>query len=108
MSTHSVGSLDREPHLVGMWLWFIGLAFWSRLFILGFWIFGSTLGNAFDHGWVVPAIGFVIAPNTTFAFAWMWGLTSDGVNGWEWIVVAIGVLFDVWMYGAWQRIRVGG
>jgi hypothetical protein len=67
--------------------------FWPRLFILGFWIFGSRLGDAFSS-WVIPAVGFVIAPWTTVAYAFMWGISSNTVSGWEWIVVALGVLLD--------------
>ena len=68
--------------------------FWPRLFILGFWIFSKDLGGAFSS-WVIPALGFVIAPWTTLAYAFMWAITSHSVNGWEWLVVALGVLFDL-------------
>lgn len=91
---------------VWTWLWFLSLSFWPRLFILGFWIFGSQLGDAY-RSWVIPAIGFLIAPSTTLAYALMWGLSSDRVYGWEWIVVGVGVLLDLWMWGAGQRLRQG-
>jgi hypothetical protein len=68
--------------------------FWPRLFILGFWIFGSQLGRAFDS-WVIPAAGFVVAPWTTFTYALMWGVSSNTVSGWEWAVVAVGVILDL-------------
>jgi hypothetical protein len=67
--------------------------FWPRLFILGFWIFSKDLGEAFSS-WVIPAAGFVIAPWTTIAYAFMWAITSHSVNGWEWVVVALGVVLD--------------
>jgi len=68
--------------------------FWPRLFILGFWIFSKDLGEAFSS-WVIPALGFVIAPWTTVAYAFMWAITSHSVNGAEWVVVGVGVLFDL-------------
>ena len=67
--------------------------FWPRLFILGFWIFSKQLGDAFSS-WVIPAVGFFILPWTTIGYALMWGLSSDKVSGWEWIVVAVCVLLD--------------
>ena len=105
MSTSSLRDERSEGRQIGLWLWFLGLSFWPRLFIFGFWIFGSTIGKAFHHGWIVPVIGFLVAPWTTFTYAWMWGLTSNGVHGWEWIVVGFGVLLDLWMWGSLQRIR---
>ena len=88
---------------VWYWWWFLFLAFWPRLFLIGFWVFGSRLGDAFD-GWVVPVLGFVIAPSTTVAYALMWGST-DGVSGAEWLVVAFGVLLDLWAWGAARAVR---
>jgi hypothetical protein len=85
-------------------MWFGFLAFWPRLFILGFWIFGSELGRAYSS-WVIPALGFLVAPWTTFAYAWMWGLTSHGVHGAEWIVVGVGLLLDVWTWGLLGSLR---
>jgi hypothetical protein len=71
--------------------------FWPRLFILGFWIFSKDLGEAFSS-WIIPALGFVIAPWTTLAYAFMWAITSKSVDGWEWSVVALGVIVDLVTY----------
>jgi len=85
-------------------LWFIlaGVAFWPRLWILGFWIFGSQLGRAFS-GWVVVAVGFVFVPWLTLMYAWMWSIGSDGVVGWEWFLVAAGLLCDLFFWVAGRR-----
>ena len=80
--------------------------FWPRLFILGFWIFSKDLGEAFSS-WVIPALGFVIAPWTTVAYAFMWAITSHSVNGWEWLVVALGVLFDVLTWAGVRGVSKG-
>jgi hypothetical protein len=86
------------------WFLFLNLLFWPRLFILGFAIFSREIGDAFS-GWVVPALGFVFLPWTTWTYAMMWGITSDGVHGvFEWGCVAIALLFDVWTYGLAQRL----
>lgn len=87
--------------VVWAWFWFVFLAFWPRVFIIAFWLFGSELGRAYDS-WIVPAIGFVVAPSTTLAYALMWVAYSDGVHGAEWLVVAAGVLVDV---VTWSLVR---
>ncbi len=68
---------------------------WPRAWIVGYWIFGKQLGDAYDSA-VVPAIGFLIAPWTTVLYAWMWAISSSAVTGWEWLVVAVGALLDLW------------
>ena len=73
---------------VVLWVVLLGVAFWPRLWIIGFWIFGRELGDAFS-GWIVPALGFVFLPWTTLIYAAMWSIGSDSVNGWEWGAVAV-------------------
>ena len=70
-------------------------ALWPRAWIVGYWIFGKQLGDAYDSA-VVPAIGFLIAPWTTVLYAWMWAISSSAVTGWEWLVVGVGALLDLW------------
>jgi hypothetical protein len=96
---------DRS-RMVFLWLWFLMLSFWPRLFILGFWIFGDNLDRAYSS-WVIPVAGFLIAPSTTILYAWMYVADSNGVHGAEWLLVAFGVLLDLWMWGCWQRLRSG-
>jgi hypothetical protein len=83
-----------------LWLTLLATAFWPRLWILGFWVLSDKIGHAFS-GWVVPAVGFVVLPWTTLLYAWMWSIDSQGVVGWEWLVVAAGFIVDVlfWVYG---------
>ena len=77
--------------------------FWPRLFILGFWIFSPWLRDAFSS-WVIPAVGFFIAPWTTVGYAFMWSISSDKVSGWEWIVVAFCVLLDLVTYAGGRAL----
>jgi hypothetical protein len=82
-----------------------GGLFWPRLFFLGLWIFGSQLGQAFSS-WVIPAIGFFVAPWTTVAYAFMWGAGKDSVSGfWEWAVVGVAVLLDALTWWGVIRLR---
>ena len=98
---------DAERHEgapVGLWLGFLTLAFWPRVLMLGFWLFAThLLTDAYGH-WIVPAIGFVIAPSTTLAYAMMWSI-DDRVHGAEWLAVGFGVLLDIGMWGLLDHIR---
>jgi hypothetical protein len=84
------------------WLLLAGLALVPRLWIVGFWIFSRTIGDAFSS-WIVPAIGIVILPWTTLMYAWMWSIDSDGVHGWEWGVVAFSFLLDLIVWAGGRR-----
>jgi len=74
-----------------------------RLWILGFWIFGSQLGNAFSS-WILPALGFLLLPWTTLLYAWMWSISGDGVTGWEWFPVVAAFLLDMGFWAALRRL----
>jgi hypothetical protein len=94
-------STDSSSHWV-LWSVLLGVAFWPRLWIIGFWIFGHQLGDAFDS-WIVPALGFLFLPWTTLLYAWMWAIGSDAVHGWEWLLVGFAFLIDVWFWVAGRR-----
>jgi hypothetical protein len=84
-------------HMWG-WFWFVSSLIWPRVCLLTFWIFGvHFLGDAFPH-WVIPVAGFFVLPWTTMVYALMWGLTSGGVFGYEWIFVGLAVLADLWTW----------
>ena len=46
-------------------------------------------------------LGFWFLPWSTLLYAWMWAVDSSSVTGWEWIVVGIGLLSDLffWLAG---------
>jgi hypothetical protein len=100
-----MSSFHQLPHVSGArpqpmssgrimaWLTFAFMMAWPRLVLLAFWIFGNTLGGAFD-GWVVPAIGFLVLPWTTMAYALAWGLSSNTVSGMEYGIVAVALIAD--------------
>ena len=85
-----------------VWTILLGVAFWPRLWIIAFWIFGRQMGDAFSS-WIIPAIGFIILPWTTLLYALMWGIDSDGVGGWEWSLVFVAFLVDIWFWVAARR-----
>ena len=74
-----------------------------RGWIVAYWIFGKQLGDAYDTAFI-PVVGFFIAPWTTLLYAWMWAISSNAVAGWEWLVVGVGVLLDLWFLVAVARL----
>jgi hypothetical protein len=71
-----------------------------RLALLALWLFTDLLSRAFES-WVVPALGFLLLPWTTLAYALMWA-SSDRVNGFEWFIVVLAFLIDL---GSYARTR---
>ena len=83
------------------WLVYLPFGFFARLWLLGLWIFGDLLGDAFNN-WVIPALGFILLPWTTLTYACWWAIGSDKVSGWEWILVGTALLVD-YVFWAWSR-----
>jgi hypothetical protein len=94
----SVGGTGR----VLLWVIAGGLMFWPRLFIIGFAIFSRTIGDAFSGALIVIA-GFILLPWTTFMYAVMWSISSNKVSGWEWIVVVIAFVVDLYTWALARR-----
>jgi hypothetical protein len=67
-----------------------------RIALLIWWIFGDRVELAF-HSWVWPLLGLFFLPWTTLAYLLVWS-PIVGVDGGEWIVVAVGFLLDVLSY----------
>ena len=57
-------------------------------------IFSNMIDRAFD-GWIVPILGFFLLPWTTLAYTLMWASGPNGVEGFEWFIVVLALLFDV-------------
>lgn len=69
-----------------------------RIALLVWWIFGDRVELAFDS-WVWPLLGLLLLPWTTLAYLLVWSPVV-GVDGAEWIVVALGVLVDIVSYSS--------
>jgi hypothetical protein len=73
-----------------------------RLALFIWWVFGDKVDAAFDS-WVWPLLGLIFLPWTTLAYVLMWSPVG-GVEGWEWIIVALGVVLDISSY-SWRAAR---
>jgi len=69
-----------------------------RIALLAWWIFGDKVDLAFDT-WVWPFLGLLLLPWTTLFYVIAWS-APGGVNGAEWLIVALGVALDVMTYSA--------
>ena len=76
-----------------------------RIALLFVWIFGDRVELAFDS-WVWPLLGLLFLPWTTLAYVFAWGAV-EGVSGWGWVLVALGIALDIATYSsrAVQRAR---
>jgi hypothetical protein len=82
---------------VGCFAFVVGLAT-PRLVMLVLWIFTDYLGRAYE-GVVLPMLGFFLLPTTTLTYA-VAENESGGLQGWGILIVVIGVVLDLGMWGS--------
>ncbi len=75
-----------------------------RLALFAIWVFSDLLGRAYDD-WILPLLGFFLLPWTTLAYAAMWGLGRNGVEGFEWFFVVLAFAVDLGSYANGRRAR---
>ena len=82
----------------------MGLAL-PRFAIFLFWVFSDRLSYAFDS-FIVGFLGFLLLPYTTLFWALAYA-PVDGVTGFGWILVGMGLLMDLgtWFGGGDQARR---
>jgi hypothetical protein len=80
-------------------------AFSARFALFLLWIFTDRLSIAFRSGWE-GVLGFIFLPYTTLFYALVYA-PGKGVDAFGWVVVALGVLIDLWSmtFGARARRR---
>jgi hypothetical protein len=69
-----------------------------RIALAAWWIFGNKVDVAFGS-WIWPLLGLVFLPWTTIMYVLAWSAIG-GVNGAGWLLVALGIAFDIASYGA--------
>jgi len=68
-----------------------------RLALFAIFLFSDLLSRAYDS-WVLPLLGFFLLPWTTLAYAVMWDVGPDRVQGFEWFIVILAFLIDLGSY----------
>ena len=71
------------------------LAFGPRFVLFMTWAFTSRIGDAYD-GWLLPFLGFLLAPWTTLVYALLY--SSGGLSGFDWFLVALAAAADLSSY----------
>jgi hypothetical protein len=74
---------------------FIGPRF--AFFLL--WIFDTDRVNAAFSSTIWPVLGIIFAPWTALFYTLAWG-PVHGVSGVGWVVVAVGILLDLFTYSS--------
>ena len=79
-----------------------------RLAVAFMWIFTDRVSQAFDSN-IVPLLGIVLLPLTTFAYILLWDPIEAGVMGLGWLAVIVAFLLDLsinagTLYGNRQRL----
>lgn len=68
-----------------------------RLALVLVWIFTNLVDRAFT-GFLLPLLGLIFLPFTTLLYVLAYQ-PLVGVSGWGWVLVIVGLLFDLGSYG---------
>jgi CDP-diglyceride synthetase len=68
-----------------------------RLALVLVWIFTNLVDQAFT-GFLLPLLGLIFLPFTTLLYVLAYQPVV-GVTGWGWVLVFLGLLFDLGSYG---------
>lgn len=68
-----------------------------RLALVLVWIFTNLVDRAFT-GFLLPLLGLIFLPFTTLLYVLAYRPVV-GVSGWGWVLVIVGLLFDLGSYG---------
>lgn len=75
------------------------LALLARVGLLVVWLSTSLVDRAFQGGWILPLLGIIFLPITTLSYVVVYAL-GNGVTGWAWLWVVLGLLFDLGTHGS--------
>ena len=79
-----------------------------RLAVAFMWVFTDRVTEAFESS-ILPLLGIVFLPITTFAYVLVWDPIEAGVSGLGWLAVIIALVLDLvinagTVYGNRQRL----
>ena len=79
-----------------------------RLAVAFMWVFTDRITQAFESS-IVPLLGIIFLPLTTFAYVLVWDPIEAGVSGLGWLAVIVALVFDLaisagTIYGNRQRL----
>jgi hypothetical protein len=77
--------------------------FFPRIGLVCLWLFTNEVDQAYDT-FIVPLLGLIFLPLTTLVYALAWSPVG-GVEGIEWLFVALALVLDLSAYGGGARAR---
>jgi hypothetical protein len=77
--------------------------FFPRIALVCLWVFTNDVDRAYDS-FIVPLLGLIFLPLTTLVYALAWSPVG-GVEGIEWLWVALALVLDLSAYGGGARAR---
>jgi hypothetical protein len=78
----------------------LGFSAAPRLFLLIAWIFNAPRWSVvWGGGWIMPLLGIIFVPYTTVMWMLTWTV-PDGVTGWSWLWIILGLMLDVMHWGS--------
>jgi hypothetical protein len=77
--------------------------FFPRIALVCLWVFTNDVDRAYDS-FIVPLLGLIFLPLTTLVYALAWS-PGGGVEGIEWLWVALALVLDLSAYGGGARAR---
>ncbi|MGI8460034.1 MAG: hypothetical protein ACR2OC_00130 [Solirubrobacterales bacterium] len=75
-----------------------------RLALFVIFLFSDLLSRAFDS-WFLPLLGFFVLPWTTLAYAVMWTVGTNEVEGFEWFIVILAFAADIGAYASRSGLK---
>lgn len=83
-----------------------GISVAPRFFLIIAWIFNSPRWYVVWGGsWILPLLGIIFLPYTTVMWMLSWS-APNGVTGWSWMWVFLGLLLDFVQWGSiYERRR---
>jgi len=86
----------------------MGIAIAPRLVLVLAWIFSERWSIVWGDAWIAPLLGIIFLPFTTVMYMLVW--TKGGIEGWDWLWIALGLFIDLTHYAqaAANRNRVPG
>jgi hypothetical protein len=73
-----------------------GLAVAPRFFLVLAWIFSDRWTVVWHGDFLLPLLGIIFLPFTTVMYMLVW--TVGGIQGWDWLWIALGLFLDFTSY----------
>jgi hypothetical protein len=77
-----------------------------RLFLILAWLFSERWAFVWRGEFLVPLLGIIFLPYTTIMYMLVW--TNEGIDGWDYMWIILGLFLDLWKYAQlWQNREKG-